>query len=225
MAEPPSSASSRDVDLHLNFEALSLTTELPDSDSLLFPSVPLRARCTRLESFTLFPKLPLELRDMVWALTFTKRRVHIHTNCTWLPEHCIQFKSNTRPPAIFHTNTESRAIGLKSYIVLLRHRKEKAYSLPPREKERKHCPIYFHPEFDTVVLPDIIPMEEGSYLATSPHVSKQHSTRFSPSKCATCGSLNHGPELYMSILQPQWTPWSTQLGVTWCFIISKDLES
>lgn len=55
----------------------------------------------------------------------------------------MRFESNTRPPAITHINTKIGAVGMKSYIVLLRYRKEEAHMLSPSQKKSERISNLF----------------------------------------------------------------------------------
>jgi hypothetical protein len=81
---------------------------------------------TRLRSsaaFTLFPKLPIEIRLNIWkAICYIQRNVDITT-----AYYCVQstqkhsmsypffYKSSCPPPAVLHVNQESRSEGLRHY--------------------------------------------------------------------------------------------------------------
>lgn len=69
-----------------------------------------------LESFTLFPKLPLELRGMIWKRSFIGRQVILQiTSSQVIGGGRVIFQSKGNPPAVLQANTESRSIGLKEY--------------------------------------------------------------------------------------------------------------
>ena len=73
------------------------------------------------DQFHLFPKLPLELRLIIWKLAMEPRRVHLdQTTCEILK---YERKSGIEKsgvhaivPVLLHVNQESRAIALKRYV-------------------------------------------------------------------------------------------------------------
>jgi hypothetical protein len=75
--------------------------------------------------FTLFPKLPIELRVKIWKLaSFVQRNViisasslYLSNNSKYSKEWPYYFASSSPPPAILHTTRESRTEGLKYYLL------------------------------------------------------------------------------------------------------------
>ncbi|KAH9219227.1 hypothetical protein DL95DRAFT_405149 [Leptodontidium sp. 2 PMI_412] len=81
------------------------TGESPPSPALVADLPP------RPTKFLLFPKLPLELRNLVWADAASEPRyVDIHSSIV-----NSRFFSTSHVPALLHANAESRAVGLKHY--------------------------------------------------------------------------------------------------------------
>jgi hypothetical protein len=120
--------------------------------------------------FTLFPKFPLEIRTYVWHWSFPRgRKIRVYQikdddDYEPEPDELIDFKSSNPSPPTFSTNRESRQISLKRYNVLLHHPSD------PKVKS------YFHPALDTVVFPDLQPLNEGLLLKNlSPELSKTFS--------------------------------------------------
>lgn len=59
-----------------------------------------------------FPKLPIEIRHMIWWATFAERRLHV-----WLPNtgKCCSSIARSKPPMALFINHESRAIALNFF--------------------------------------------------------------------------------------------------------------
>jgi hypothetical protein len=101
------------------FEAARLA--LPDPEGELF-----RQYLNKLERFHPFPKLPLELRTMIWRYAFPRGRKVLYDRGCWREYIVCKFsgytkfiRSFTPPPAVFLVNKESRAIALSAYIRIL----------------------------------------------------------------------------------------------------------
>src|SRR5436190_18405372 len=62
-----------------------------------------------LKSFTLFPKLPIELRLKIWRDSIQPRMVKVRYDKAH--KRCTSFAI----PAILHASRESRYVGLKTY--------------------------------------------------------------------------------------------------------------
>jgi hypothetical protein len=105
-------------------------------------------------SFTLFPKAPPEIREMIWIRAAPHRVISISeipyfhlTNDIYdclamLQSNSLpQFKTSTRIPAIFHTCRESRLVALKNYHFI--------FEGPCK------TPFYFNPSTDTVFFNNI----------------------------------------------------------------------
>jgi 2EXR family len=65
------------------------------------------------QTFTLFPKLPIEIRGMIWRATFRPRR-HVWSYEDGL-DTCCKRVGLTHPPIALFVNKESREKALKSY--------------------------------------------------------------------------------------------------------------
>lgn len=111
------------------FETLNLLANmLPDPDGELFP------RIEKLDSFTPFPRLPIEVRTIIWKLCVPRgRTVQIEVNKSG------SFKGSHAPaPAVLQICQESRYECLKMFSVLI--------------ENKKRQPIYFQPNIDTIFL-------------------------------------------------------------------------
>ncbi|KAG4434830.1 hypothetical protein IFR05_009701 [Cadophora sp. M221] len=81
------------------------------------------------KKFALFPKLPLELRTMIWKQALPGPRVIAITNSTVHPQTFAETlkpqpdrpKSNAVLPTLLHVNSESREITLKIYKLAFEH--------------------------------------------------------------------------------------------------------
>ncbi|CZR60177.1 uncharacterized protein PAC_10073 [Phialocephala subalpina] len=133
--------------------------DLPDPDNVLYPQ--------KLDIFTLFPELPKELRSIIWESTFQPRRVPLQTEpCDRMEtgpgiyedrEH-LGWLSREHFPAALGVNCESRQTALRAgYIKLLDLSDERFEYLGGGA-------LYFHPELDTLILPDIDVFFSGRYL-------------------------------------------------------------
>jgi hypothetical protein len=71
----------------------------------------------QLEEFTLFPKLPVELRTTIWKESSSEPRlVEVHvSDFNFKGKESFTFASTTPVPTILHVNQESRLTGLKQY--------------------------------------------------------------------------------------------------------------
>ncbi|CZR60178.1 uncharacterized protein PAC_10074 [Phialocephala subalpina] len=117
----------------------TLHQDLPDPDVLLHAQVILE-----LDKFEPFPKLPIELRLLIWKMTFKPRKIRVALVCESLryswDRGVVGLESRTRAPSVLHVSQESRLVGLQHYFALL------------RDHQRTHCVIYVNPEIDTVAL-------------------------------------------------------------------------
>jgi len=98
-----------------------------------------------LQTFTLFPKLPVELRLRIWAFALPGPTV-----VKILTEYFGIINIDYSQPILLEVNHESREVVLKSYTPLFR-------SLPKKELSGKaglqpipEYPIYFNPSIDTL---------------------------------------------------------------------------
>jgi hypothetical protein len=125
------------------FELLAL--ELPDPEQELSP----QNLGPKLETFTIFPKLPIELRRMIWRLTFPSRRM---IDLTLALQHLGRFCTRRRPadpklPVALHVNQESRSIALKTYYILFQQQPRWVNKRQPTGMR----PICFDPRVDLVL--------------------------------------------------------------------------
>jgi hypothetical protein len=108
----------------------------------------------RLDTFTCFGKLPVEVRVIIWRFCFPRRReVYVKSGFDSLRIDTFRYSSHHPPPLVFRVNSESRALSLKHYCVLL------------QDIHRPDRRVYFHPSLDTVVFLDLDPLRDGSMLA------------------------------------------------------------
>ncbi|KAH7410891.1 hypothetical protein BKA64DRAFT_638549 [Cadophora sp. MPI-SDFR-AT-0126] len=114
------------------------------------------------EKFTLFPKLPLELRRMVWSeSTKVQRDVAIYVHETEQDDRDLKSTSPTLftpcVPVLFHVCKESREIATRIYE-LIRYRDTSAIE-PFCENGRVRLgPLYFNFERDVYVAYGLCPM-------------------------------------------------------------------
>jgi len=123
-----------------------------------------------LDEFTVFPKFPLEIRTYIWRWSFLRgRKISVYKqeeDDDYEPDDEDEpepngFKSSNQPPVTFLVNRESRDISLRHYHVLLHH---------PTDPNVKS---YFHPALDTIVFPDLRPLDEGLRLKNlTPELAK-----------------------------------------------------
>lgn len=93
------------------------------------------------ETFTCFPRLPLELRDSIWThASFGSRNLD-----TWMEflgemrynrpsdsSQSFRYATMSRPPPILHTSREARNVGLRQY-----HSMFEVLFAPPIYKHRR----------------------------------------------------------------------------------------
>jgi hypothetical protein len=126
------------------------TFELPDPEIQLYIQLG-----KDLDSFTLFQKLPLELRLKIWRSTFPKPRfVSLGRSCIGpsckVCHHEVQRDQHTPLPVTLGINSESRIETLKCYTVVLRQgeREERG------QKDKRRRLIYFDHLRDKIYLAD-----------------------------------------------------------------------
>jgi hypothetical protein len=92
-------------------ESLSLLRVLPDPDQELY--------IQKLSEFTLFPKLPIEVRLMIWDFSFPNT-THFATCCWSMPSYGlgVPFSFRRYSPSTSRVNIESREETLKYYHVV-----------------------------------------------------------------------------------------------------------
>lgn len=115
-----------------------------------------------LEEFPKFSEFPLELRNWVWELaSFQKRMFELHYDTI-----DQKFMTLRPPPALLHTNRESREVALRFYFLSFGTDKQ----LPK---------IYFNPVCDTIYLSSRQYIDEVAAIAKhfsiqSPSLPYQH---------------------------------------------------
>ena len=126
----------------------SLLTQLPRLET------DLSSRGAALKSFPLIPKLPTELRCMIWAFIASQSRVVLVFDMAMAKPWPSNIKSQSNTPSIMHTSKVSRSEGLKFYELL----SEKAQDLksctahhgwPLTEKTKK---LYINFKVDRFIL-------------------------------------------------------------------------
>jgi hypothetical protein len=104
-----------DAGSNVNTRPQSLLADIPK----LSISTPLQP----IESFTLFPDLPVDIRIKIWKLlSFERRKVKLF----FLPRSVAHKKSHlikgqSKIPTVLHICKESRAAGLRYYTLCLEH--------------------------------------------------------------------------------------------------------
>lgn len=109
--------------------------DLPDPESDLY--------LQRLNTFTLFPKLPIELRLMILRATFKARKVAVKPRCHYISETrepYLKYTCRNPAPIILVINQESRAFGLKHYRAFI------------KDTRKPDCKTYINPKIDTLTL-------------------------------------------------------------------------
>jgi hypothetical protein len=168
------------------FEAARLA--LPDPEGELF-----RQYLNKLERFHPFPKLPLELRTMIWRYAFPRGRKVLYDRGCWREYIVCKFsgytkfiRSFTPPPAVFLVNKESRAIALSAYIRIL------PLSL------KSQAATYLHLDLDTFVIKDNDDLQDLS-------MDRAHDD---PAFVETLGKIQY---LEMSNSDPRYLSWCWRL--------------
>ncbi|KAL2072985.1 hypothetical protein VTL71DRAFT_10309 [Oculimacula yallundae] len=71
----------------------------------------------KLTSFTLFPRLPLELRNMIWEASISDPRIMVVAEHSQKRIPRLETKSRAAAvPSLLHTNVEARSVAVKKYI-------------------------------------------------------------------------------------------------------------
>ncbi|KUJ18881.1 uncharacterized protein LY89DRAFT_775060 [Mollisia scopiformis] len=88
-------------------------------------------------TFHCFPTLPSELRLKIWSMVANQRRIIEFRHTGNRPRVCSR---SSKPPAVLHTNYESRTEGLKFY--------------EPREFDKRQLPkkCYYNPKADILLI-------------------------------------------------------------------------
>jgi hypothetical protein len=102
-------------------QALSTTNALENTqlNFKVSPTGDVAVTAVRLDRSTPFPKLPKEVRIMIWGETCSEPRiVEIEASSYDNPDICsndLNYKSRTLPPAVLHVSSKARQEGLKHY--------------------------------------------------------------------------------------------------------------
>jgi len=121
---------------------LALFGELPDQERKLFPG----------KSFTLFPKLPLELRRQIWRATFEPRHVDLSIHeCNHSNRLIHESFEPVLPyiPIALSVNRESRTEALQYYCYIFDN-----YANTSLEPIELHPPVSFNPRIDSAYIAD-----------------------------------------------------------------------
>jgi hypothetical protein len=174
------------------FEAIKLA--LPDPESELFHQY-----LNKLETFHPFPKLPLELRTVIWRYAFPRGRKVLYDRGDWRPYDChdvIKYcRYFTQPPAVFLANKESRAIALSAYIRILPH------------NPNCRAVTYLHLDLDTFVIKETHDIEDLGYgrahsdpvfMETLAKIQYLEISNSDPMHLTWCGAV------YTHLEDPQW---------------------
>jgi 2EXR family len=101
-----------------------------------------------LQEFTLFPKLPLEIRRKIWSSTFEKRHIDLDIRSLFRGIMGDQEESEAPPvpflPATLHVNQESRGETLRKYH---------AVYIPStlfNSEDRMYSPGWINPSLDSI---------------------------------------------------------------------------
>jgi hypothetical protein len=114
---------------------------------------PVPAEVEELTSFTVFPKLPIEIRLKIWkGASHFQRNLEIfshpishYTIVSGAASHAFKLQTSLPPPAILHVNSESRMEALQHYTLAFGTKvdfEDFAFSTPPR--------IYYNRKSDRV---------------------------------------------------------------------------
>jgi hypothetical protein len=124
--------------------------------------------------FTCFPKLPLEIRRMIWKEACSVERVldiwavtlDVAGTTAFFKKAYgtvpFSYMSHCKHPAVLHTSRESRSVGLENYCLSF-GTESKSYVKCIEIKAASPVRIYVNWEFD-VVLPMRVPLVEESDL-------------------------------------------------------------
>ena len=123
-----------------------LLLELPD------PDIQLYNQAFTISEFTLFHKLPPEVRDMIWRASFRRPR-EVTVSMQWKSQKEYLTSPNPSPIAL-RINKESRSEALKHYIPI--------FTKPCTCFSFEPCKIYFSPNWDTVVFKNAWVYEFGN---------------------------------------------------------------
>jgi hypothetical protein len=118
-----------------------------------------------LESFTLFPKLPIELRLKIWRLALPPGRhvkmdlSHHFSESPTAPEYVTMKEDEHSPPITLYVNRESREETLRHYTVIFRtdairptkEYKEKPFCLDPSRDSLYFFSEWLHAEGEDVL--------------------------------------------------------------------------
>jgi 2EXR family len=117
----------------------TFTFELPDPEQQLFFQYPNTFHCS--------PKFPLEIRLMIWRMTFQPCRLR------WVWGNPFKYHVRNIPvPVATRVNRESRCEGLKCYTIL-NLRSEVTMSFPNPQPLRRSLPRFWNSNLDIVSIP------------------------------------------------------------------------
>ena len=107
--------------------------------------------CRPLETFTLFPDLPIELRFKIWNYSSRQSRTLLLSD-TWHMDRRLKFRkiesieneSKNKVPAVLHTCSDARQEGLKHYTACAKRCPRKFYNffnrqIPAHTCEKQGC--------------------------------------------------------------------------------------
>jgi hypothetical protein len=122
-------------------ESLNLLRVLPDPDRELY--------IQKLSEFTLFTKLPVEVRLMIWDLSFSST-THFATTCWSMPSYLLgaPFSFRRYSPATSRVNVESREQTLKHYHVVKLSSENSCLKWWHPSLAGRHTFTYFNPNTD-----------------------------------------------------------------------------
>jgi hypothetical protein len=122
-------------------KSLNLLRALPDPDRELY--------IQKLSKFTLFPKLHVEIRLMIWDLTFPNT-THFATTCWSIPSYRlgVPFSLRRYSPSTSQVNVESREETLKHYHVVKLGPEGRWPRWWHLSRPSRHTFTYFNPKTD-----------------------------------------------------------------------------
>jgi hypothetical protein len=139
--------------------ALDVPICRPYLEPEVFPSPQFNPEA-QLQSFTVFPKLPIEIRRMIWRATFRPRRhVWSDEDSTLANIFCCERIKLTHPPIALSINKESREEALRCYVKLdksLEHWNGYAHHRTPV--------VFFSMELDTLRLASSVTWYSNKFL-------------------------------------------------------------
>lgn len=130
----------------------------------------------QLDSFTVFPNLPTEMRIKIWRSTFNPRHLkldlsHHFSESSVSPNDVAMKEDPQDPPATLFVNRESREQTLKYYFIVWRT----DAVLPTKPYTEK--PFCIYPAIDTVVS-----RHRLTFLQPNSNIATVHILRMGPSR-------------------------------------------